>query len=85
MTFKKFNAGNKSGRTFSDISSEFVRSYLFAGGGEVQIDEPIALHVSKSGHYVADRSGVVTFLPYGPNGWLALRFKNRSSETTMTF
>jgi hypothetical protein len=85
MTFKEFNDRNESGRTFSDISTEQVRSYMYAGGSKIEITNPIALHVSKSGHYVADSSGVVTFLPYGPNGWLALQFLSNANGATMKF
>lgn len=85
MTFKQFNDRNESGRTFSDISTELMRTYMFANGSKIEIESPIALHVSKSGHYVADVTGAVTFLPYGANGWLALSFISHVNGATMKF
>ncbi len=85
MTFKEFDDRNESGRVFSDISTELMRTYVYAGGEELVIDHPIALHVSKSGHYVASTDGVVTFFPYGPNGWLALKFISHVNGITMKF
>lgn len=84
MTFRQFVKRNDSDRNFRDISSELVRTYIFTDA-KIVIDDPIALHVSKSGHYVADSSGVVTFLPYSPNGWIALRFLNHSDAASMNF
>jgi hypothetical protein len=85
MTFKQFVKRNESERVFSDISNEAVRTYLYANGSKVVIDDPIALHVSKSGHYVVRADGLVTFLPYGSNGWIALQFATYGGAASMTF
>jgi photosystem II stability/assembly factor-like uncharacterized protein len=84
MNFKQFVKKNVSGRAFTDLTNELVRTYLFANG-KVVIDNPIALHISKSGHYVARADGVVTFLPYGPNGFIALQFVCYADAPTMNF
>jgi hypothetical protein len=85
MTFKQFISRNQSDRKFTDITDESVRTYLFANGFKLVLADPIALHISKSGHYVAQTSGVVTFIPYGPNGFAALQFLNRDGRPTMNF
>ena len=71
---------NISNREFKDISSESWRRYTYPGfvgtikedgrdqlvnTVEILISQPIALSVSKSGHYVIDSHGVVRFMPFG--------------------
>lgn len=85
MTFKQFTNGNESGREFTDITHEATRTYIFASGFKLVIEEPIALHISKSGHYVVETDGVVTFIPYGPNGFVALQFVALANKPTMSF
>jgi len=85
MTFKQFVKRNESGREFSDLTNELVRTYLFANGFKLVIDDPIALHISKSGHYVVRADGVVTFVPYGANGFVALQFLTHGDAPSMNF
>jgi hypothetical protein len=85
MTFKQFVSKNESGRVFVDITAEAERTYIFSSGFKLVIGEPIALHISKSGHYVVGTDGVVSFMPYGPNGFVALQFVNLANKPTMSF
>lgn len=85
MTFKQFVKRNESDREFTELTNELQRTYLYASGNKIVIDDPIALHMSGSGHYVVDSSGVITFLPYGPNGWIALQFVCHGDGPSMNF
>ena len=52
--------------TFNDLTDEDYRIYVFPGGSEVEILEPKALHVAKSGgHRVLDESGLAHYIPKG--------------------
>ena len=54
---------NESGLEFDDISSELFREYHFTDA-IVHIDEPLKLHVSKSGgHRIFDALGQSHYIP----------------------
>jgi hypothetical protein len=73
MTFQ-----NESGLEFTDISSETYRQYEYSNGKIVRIDEPLRLHVSKSGgHRLFDSSGVSHYIP---KGWVRLQWKAREGK-----
>ena len=70
ITFNQVTGG--PGVTFSDISSEESRTYIFPKGEKVIISAPIALNVSKSGgHKVVDSEGVTHYIP---PGWIELQW-----------
>ena len=49
----------------SDISSEQVREYIFPTGQKVRIENPLWLHVSKSGgHRIIDDQGYSHYIPF---------------------
>ena len=59
-------------REWTDISSEDYRVYNFGERGQVHIDNPHYLNVSKSGgHRVLDRNGVSYYIP---SGWLNIQW-----------
>jgi hypothetical protein len=61
---------NESHRTFTDISSEEVRSYLLATGQKMDILRPQWLSISSTGHhYIVALSGDVFCVA---PGWMAL-------------
>lgn len=69
-TFKTFR--NDSNLKFVDISSEAWREYK-RSDAVIRVDQPVALHVSKSGgHRVFDAEGVSHYIP---SGWIHLRWK----------
>lgn len=54
---------------FIDISSEMYRVYEFSGN-RVEIDMPVALHISDRGsHRILDAKGVSHYIP---TGWIHL-------------
>ena len=60
---------NESGLEFTDISSEKFRRYTFSDGRIVHIDNPLFLHVSKSGgHRVFSEEGVSYYIQPS-EGW----------------
>lgn len=70
---------NTSGLDFTDISTERYREYLFHGGDIVKIDDPVKLHVSKSGgHRIFSKDGLCHYIP---NTWIHLSWKARDNET----
>lgn len=61
---------NSSSLEFTDISSEKYRCYKWADGGQVMINHPTHLNVSKSGgHRILDARGVSHYIP---SGWIHL-------------
>jgi hypothetical protein len=59
---------NSTDRVLVDISCEEVRTYRFISGGTVvvmNIVRPLALSVSKSGHYIIADDNTTTFVPFG--------------------
>lgn len=67
------NFRNKSGLTFSDISSEDYRVYEFDNGRSILINRPLKLNVSPSGgHRLFDADGVSHYIP---KGWIHLKWK----------
>jgi hypothetical protein len=56
---------NESGLEFTDISSEKFRRYVYPDGQDLVIDQPLFLHVSKSGHRVFNAHGQSFFIPLG--------------------
>lgn len=74
-TFETFK--NDSNLKFVDISSEAWREYR-RPDAVIRIDQPIALHVSKSGgHRVFDADGVSHYIP---SGWIHLRWMVNENE-----
>lgn len=63
---------NESGLDFVDIASEAWREYTFADGAKVRITEPVAIHVSESGHRILDSAGISHFVPLG---WIHLHWQ----------
>lgn len=63
--------------SFSDISSEEYREYVFPGGEIVKIESPLQLNVSKNGHRLFDAQGVSHYVP---QGWIHLRWKVKSGQ-----
>jgi hypothetical protein len=77
MTFKFEGLNNGTDMEFSDISSEKYRTYKFPSD-VVHIEEPIALHVSKSGgHRVLDADGTSHYIPAG---WIHLYWKAKEGS-----
>jgi len=57
---------NESGLDFKDISSEVSRTYEFANGAKVTINNPLKIHISPSGSArVFDAQGVSHYIPAG--------------------
>lgn len=73
---------NKSDREFKSLESEAWRSYTYPDGDILDVENPIALSISGSGHYVIDSSGVVNFFP---NGFIRLRWKNKADKANVNF
>ncbi len=68
---------NKSKHTFTDISSEAWREYVFENG-KVYIERPTHLSVSSSGgHRILDALGISHYIP---TGWLHLRWQAFGGE-----
>ena len=80
MKFKDIK--NESGRTLKSIESEGWREYTYPGQSPMKIDNPIALSVSGSGHYVVDSEGVVNFFP---NGFTRLRWQGKDNGPDIVF
>lgn len=81
--FMKFeDIKNESNRKFKSIEKEAWRDYTYPGGDIICIESPIALSVSKSGHYVIDSNGIVNFFP---NEWIRLRWQNKDGEPNLIF
>jgi hypothetical protein len=63
---------------FKDISSEVSRTYEFAGGEKVTIENPLRLNVSASGgHRVFDAQGRSHYIPAG---WFHLSWTAKASQ-----
>lgn len=67
---------NESTNTFSDISSEEFRTYIFIGG-EITIQNPTHLSVSKNGHRLFDAQGICHYVP---TGWIHLKWKVKEGQ-----
>ncbi len=64
---------NETELKFTDISSEHWRRYTFVSGELVVIENPLWLHVSKSGgHRILDEFGYCHYIPYG---WVHLEWR----------
>lgn len=70
---------NASDNVFTNIVSEEFRVYVFPnGGGNVKIENPMWLSVSKSGgHRILDGDG---FCHYIPPSWIHLWWKVKDNE-----
>lgn len=68
---------NDSNNTFTDISSEAKRTYVFPGGNEVTIDNPKYLSVSAGGHRLYDDSGTSHYVP---KGWIHLKWMAKPGQ-----
>lgn len=68
---------NGTSLSFSNISSEEYREYVFPGGEIVKIESPLQLNVSKNGHRLFDAQGVSHYVP---QGWIHLRWKVKSGQ-----
>lgn len=68
---------NESNNTFSDISSEEFRSYVFPGGEVVTISKPVQLSISPGGHRLFDESGISHYVP---KGWVHLKWKAKDGQ-----
>jgi hypothetical protein len=63
---------NGSTLTFTDISSEEWREYVFPDGSVVRIVAPLKVHASSSNsHRVFDAAGISHYIP---KGWFHLRW-----------
>ena len=80
MKFKDIK--NESNRKFKSIEKEVWRDYTYSNNNILKVDDPIALSISGSGHYVIDIDGVVNFFP---NNFNRLRWKNKENETNISF
>lgn len=61
-----------------DISTEIRRTYTWADGAKVTIDEPLTLIVSDNGHRIADSKGNGHYVP---KGWIHLYWENKPGTT----
>ncbi len=61
---------------FVDISSEQFREYVFPVGN-VRIENPLQLNVSKNGHRVFDAQGTSHYIP---QGWIHLKWQVREGQ-----
>lgn len=69
---------NGTGLQFTDISSEAVRTYVFHGGDEVSILNPLQLNVSRSGgHRILDAQEVSHYVP---SGWIHLKWTAKPGQ-----
>lgn len=69
---------NNTDLVFIDISSEVSRTYRFPNGEYVTLDNPLKLHVSKSGgHRVFTADGNAHYIP---SGWIHLCWKAKNGE-----
>lgn len=59
---------NQSKLTFTDISSESKRTYVFPEGS-VTIDQPTHLNVSANGHRLLSKDKISHYVP---KGWIHL-------------
>lgn len=79
ITFDNFV--NQTDHKFKDISTERYRTYVFpcsTGAVNINIDEPVALNVSRSGgHRVIDASGTSHYIP---KGWIHLHWDVKEGE-----
>jgi hypothetical protein len=65
---------NGTSLTFTDISSEIRRTYVFPGGNKVVIEKPNNLHVSENGHRILDAANVAHYVP---KGWIHLYWETK--------
>lgn len=78
MSVKLKLDGRAKDYEFVDISTELWRKYVSSDGGEVIIEQPQWLHVSKSGgHRILDLSGHSWYIP---PGWVSLVWNARPGE-----
>jgi len=68
---------NASDNKFIDISSEKFRTYVFPGGDEVTIKNPLQLSFSAAGHRLFDGEGVSHYIP---KGWIHLKWEVKSGQ-----
>ena len=68
---------NSSNNVFVNIGSEVSRTYLFPGGDEVTINDPLFLSVSAGGHRLFDADGNSHYVP---KGWIHLKWKARDGQ-----
>lgn len=61
----------------TDISKELYRVYVFKGGDEIRIENPLYLIVSDNGHRLADKNYISHYVPYG---WIHLYWENTDKE-----
>ena len=62
----------RSALKFQDISGEISRTYIFPGGNNITIKDPVALYVSKSGgHRIITGEGESIYVA---PGWISFRF-----------
>jgi len=73
---------NESGREFKSIEKEAWRDYTYSNGTILRVDNPIALSISGSGHYVVDSEGVVNFFP---NDFIRLRWQGEDGGPDLSF
>ena len=65
------------------ISAEIYREYWMCSGQKVRIEDPLLLHVSKSGgHYVINSQGRVTYIPCK---WDSLTWLNKPGYPLCNF
>lgn len=57
-----------------DISTELRRTYTWADGAKVVIEQPVQLITSENGHRIADGFGNGHYIPAG---WIHLRWENK--------
>lgn len=77
------NITNNPNLVFSKLSDEQYRTYEFADGVVVTINDPVALNVSKSGgHRVLDGAGTSHYIP---SGWIHLYWKVKEGQPAFSF
>lgn len=69
---------NESGLKFTDISSEEWREYIYDYNKTIFIENPLKLHVSKSGgHRIFSAEG---YSRYIAPGWLQIIWRSKDNE-----
>lgn len=74
---------NNESLKFDNLQDELYRVYEFQTGAKIEITNPVALNVSKSGgHRVLDAAGLSHYIPAG---WHHLYWKVKDGQPAFAF
>jgi len=69
---------NQTELKFIDITSEIYRKYEYTDGGQIIIDKPTHLNISKSGgHRILDEKGISHYIQ---SGWIHLSWETHPGK-----